>query len=133
MESGHPRSPSGAGSRVESFRHAFHGLVFLLRSQPNARIHAAATIGALALGLALRIETLEWGLLLLTLAAVWSAEAVNTALEQLCDRVSPDHHPQIGRAKDLAAAAVLVAALASAGIGLLIFAPPLFGLVAGEP
>ncbi len=107
------------------FKHAFSGLGYVMRSQQNARIHALATILVIAAGLWLRIERWEWVVLLLTVAMVWLAECFNTALEQVVDLASPDLHPIARRAKDAAAAAVLIAAIISLIIGLLIFIPPL--------
>jgi diacylglycerol kinase len=101
----------------------------MLRSEPNARIHALATVVVVVAGFLLDINRIEWLIVLLTLAAVWSLEAVNTALEAVCDAVSPEDNPEIGRAKDAAAGAVLVAAIAAVLVGLLIFGPPLLALL----
>ena len=107
--------------RVSSFLCAFKGVAFLIRSQPHARIHLAATVVVVAAGLVLHLPRLEWCLLIIALMAVWVAEGMNTALEAIADAVHPDHHPLIGRAKDVAAAAVLIAAVGAFVIGLLIF------------
>ena len=115
--------------RITSFAHAFRGVAALLATQPNARIHAAATVAVLALALALRVSSGEWLALALSIALVWSAEAVNTAIEALCDVVSPNSHPLVRRAKDVAAAAVLLAAFGAVAVGLLVFGPRLAGLV----
>jgi diacylglycerol kinase (ATP) len=112
-------------ARARSFRYAARGLVALLRSQPNAWIHAAATVVVLALGFVVGLSRVEWCLVVAAIAAVWSAEAVNTAFEALCDVASPDRHPLVERAKDIAAGAVLVAAGGAVIIGLLVFAPHL--------
>ena len=114
-------------ARARSFGHAFRGLALLLASQHNAWIHAVATLAVLVAGLVLGVSRLEWALLLLAIGGVWSAEALNTAVEWLADVVSPDHDARVGRAKDLAAAAVLLAAAAASGVGLLVFAPRVFG------
>jgi len=115
--------------RLRSFGHAFRGLKVLLQSQHNARIHAVATILVLAAGLLLRISTLEWALIALAISCVWVAEALNTAIEFLVDRVSPEPHPLAGKAKDVAAGAVLVAAIGSAIVGLYVFGPHLLRLL----
>lgn len=93
----------------------------MLRTQRNARVHAAVTVAVLALGAFVRLAPLEWALVGLAVAAVWSAEAFNTALEQLGDVVSPEHHPLIGKAKDVAAGAVLLAAIGAMIVGLAVF------------
>ncbi len=109
--------------RGRSFRYAFQGLADLLRSQPNARIHLAAMIGTASLGYYFGLERWEWTILLLCFALVMSAEAFNTALEHLVNLVSPGYHPLAGRAKDAAAAGVLLCALGTAIIGIIIFWP----------
>jgi diacylglycerol kinase (ATP) len=107
--------------RARSFAHAFRGLKFLLATQPNARIHAGATGLVLAAGWWWRVSAGDWCWLVAALAAVWMAEAFNTALELLADEVSLEHRPRLGHAKDMAAAAVLVAAVGAAVVGVLVF------------
>ena len=97
----------------------------LLASQHNAWIHAAATVAACALGALLGISAPEWCAVVLAIVAVWVAEALNTAFELLCDAVTPEQSPRVKRAKDVAAAAVLVAAGGAAVVGLLVFVPAL--------
>ncbi len=80
-------------------------------------------------GLLLRIDRGEWLWLVLAIGWVWTAEAFNTAIERLADRVTPERDPQIGIAKDLAAAGVLISAVGAAVIGLLVLAPKAFSLV----
>ncbi|MEY4134914.1 MAG: hypothetical protein RL386_1264 [Bacteroidota bacterium] len=109
--------------RLRSFVYAFRGIALLLLTQPNARIHLLATAVVVWAGLYFRISTTEWALLVTAMAIVWIAEALNTALEFLTDLVSPGHHVLAGRAKDVAAAAVLLAAIAAAIIGAIIFMP----------
>ena len=114
---------SSVRARLKSFRHAFAGLGTLLREQHNARIHLLATL--LVLGLAARLEVTrtDWVLLLLTIAMVWLAEALNSGLEYLCDAAVPDHHELIARAKDVAAAGVLVCAMVAVIIAALVLLP----------
>lgn len=116
--------------RLETFRFAFRGIVTMLRTEPNARVHALATLVVIVAGAALGIDRIEWLFLTLTIAAVWTLEAVNTAFEALCDVASPDHHPQVERAKDVAAGAVLIAAIAAVVVAVLIFGSRLLGLLA---
>jgi len=112
-------------SRLESFRCAFRGVWTILVSQHNARIHLLATVCACSLGLLIRISLLEWCAIVIAIAMVWTAEALNTALEFLCDVASPEFHPLVQKAKDVAAAAVLCSAIGAAVIGLLVFGPHL--------
>jgi diacylglycerol kinase len=111
-------------ARAASFGHAFRGLAALAR-EPNARIHAGVALAVAALALWLRVPRGEAALVALAVGLVLAAEALNTALEALADRVAPDHHRLVGTAKDVAAAGVLLAALAAALAGLLVFGPPL--------
>lgn len=112
--------------RANSFRYAFQGLADLLRSQPNARVHLAAAVAAVGAGFFFKIDGTEWVAVVLCIALVFAMEAVNTALEYLTDLVSPDFHPLAGKAKDAAAAAVLLTAVAAAAVGMLIFLPKIF-------
>lgn len=111
--------------RARSFACAARGLWWLLTSQPNARIHALAAVLVVALGAWLDLTPGEWCAVLLAIGMVGTAEAFNTALEVLADQLHPEQHPLIGRAKDLAAGAVLIASLAAAAVGALVFAPKL--------
>jgi diacylglycerol kinase (ATP) len=109
--------------RVRSFGHALRGIRFVLRTQPNAWIHAAAAAAVIVAGLCFGVTATEWGLLVLATTVVLAAEAINTALELLADVASPEFHPLIGHAKDVAAAAVLVSALGAAAVGLIVLGP----------
>ena len=113
-------------SRARSFRYAFAGWWYVLRTQHNAWIHALVSTAVLLLGLWLHITRQEWAILILTIMAVWMAEFMNTALEAVVDMVMPDLHPLAKVAKDIAAAAVLVGAIGAVLIGLLILGPPLW-------
>jgi diacylglycerol kinase len=115
--------------RLRSFGHAFRGLAILLRTQHNARIHAAATILVVAVGASFRISPAEWALIVLAAVCVWVAEALNTSIEFLVDLASPEPQPLAGKAKDVAAAAVLIAAIGSLFVGALVFGPHVFRLL----
>ncbi len=112
--------------RAQSFRYALAGGRVLVVSQHNAWIHALATLLVVIAALIVRVSRLEWALLILAMGLVWAMEAVNTAIELLADEVSLEHRPRIGQAKDVAAFAVLAAAMAAVLIGLLVFIPHLF-------
>ena len=103
------------------FGHAFRGLLDVLAGQRNARFHLLATAAAIVVFALLGVSLLEWAVLALCITAVWAAEAVNTALEHLADRVSPRPHPLVARSKDAAAAAVMLTSLGAAAAGILIF------------
>ncbi len=120
-----PAPPFRWRARAASFRHALRGLADLVRTQHNARLHLAATLGVLAAGMVLRVNRQEWALLALATAGVWAAEALNTGLEFLADALHPARHPLVGRAKDAGAAGVLLASAGALAVGLLVFGPPL--------
>ena len=110
---------------VRSFKFAFAGLRALVRTQPNAWVHLALAALALALAFLLALPPAEVALIILTIGLVLATEAVNTAVEAVCDLVSPGYHPLVKRAKDLSAAAVLLSAVAAVGVALALFAPRL--------
>lgn len=120
-----PSKPARAPNRVASFRYAFAGWGFVLRNTPNAWIHLTVMLAVIAVGLWLGLDLLRWGLLVVAMALVWVSELVNTAIETVVDLASPEVHPLAGAAKDVAAAAVLTAAVFAAVIGLLVLGPPL--------
>lgn len=116
-------------ARGRSFKHAFAGWWYVIRTQQNARIHAIATASVIILALVLRLPLHDWAILFLTFALVWTAEIINTALEAVVDLASPDIHPLAKVGKDVGAAAVLIAALTAVVIGVLILGPPLWMLL----
>lgn len=115
-----------AATIVASFRYAFAGLWYLVRSQRNAQIHLFFGAVAVTLGLAVGLARWEWLALLLTCALVLVAEGVNTALEATVDLASPGYHPLAKRAKDVAAGTVLLAAIFAVLVGLFLFVPHLW-------
>jgi diacylglycerol kinase (ATP) len=121
-----PDRKFSVSARARSFVYAGRGIRTMLASQHNAWIHAAATGIVIAGGLYLRIARVEWCALVLAMVAVWTAEALNTAFEFLCDVASPEFHPLVEKAKDVAAGAVLLSAIGAVGVGMLVFAPYLF-------
>lgn len=109
--------------RVRSIRCALAGVRVMIASQHNAWIHAAATLAVVAVGLSFGLTKAEWCWIVLAVISVWTAEALNTAFEFLTDVASPEFHPVAGKAKDVAAGAVLITAVGSVLIGLLILGP----------
>ncbi|HEC84238.1 MAG: diacylglycerol kinase family protein [Candidatus Parabeggiatoa sp. nov. 2] len=109
--------------RILSIKYAINGIFIMLKSQHNAWIHALATFIVCVIGLYLGLSRSEWCWIVLAMMAVWTAEAFNTAFEFLADAVSPNYHPLIGKAKDVAAGAVLLSAIGSVIIGLIIIVP----------
>jgi diacylglycerol kinase len=113
--------PFSFNHRLVSFRHAFAGIATLLREQHNSRIHLAATVAVVAAGVYLDVSRVDWLALLVAIALVWMAEAFNSAVEYLSDAAVPEQHPLIRKAKDVAAAGVLVASINAAAIGAIVF------------
>jgi len=109
--------------RFRSFRHAIVGILRMIRCQHNAWIHALATLIVLAAALFFHISAADWCWMILAISIVWTAEALNTAFEFLADAASPEFHPLVRDAKDVAAGAVLLTAIAASIIGVIIFWP----------
>ena len=108
------------------FRCAIKGVDVAVRSQDSMRIQLAAAAGATLLGLALKLSTSEWCAVVLAITVVLASEALNTSIELVVDLVSPEYHAIAGRAKDVAAGAVLIAASGAAAVGLIVFGPHLW-------
>lgn len=113
-------------ARIYSFKWAFLGVKDLFWKHPNAQIHALATFWVVPLGIYLALPLVEWALIVLCIALVLSMEALNSAVEYLADKVSPEQDVLIGKAKDIAAAAVLISSIGAAVVGLLILGPRLY-------
>lgn len=109
--------------RIRSFRYAIQGIFDLFLSQGNAQVHLLAVVVIVGLGLYLGLSAVEWGLILICMALVLSLEAMNTAVEYIVDLVSPELHPLAGKAKDVAAAAVLLAVMVCGVVWGIIFLP----------
>lgn len=105
---------------LRSFRFAGQGIVDLFRYENNAKVHLLIAGLVIIAGFWLRLSRIEWAILLTQVGLVWAAEAVNTALEKLCDFVSPGRHPQIKAIKDLSSGAVLIVAITAVVVGLLV-------------
>ncbi len=117
------------GTLRASFGYAWEGLVYTVQCERNARIHLAVASLVILLGLWLGLSTIEWGLITVAIAFVFTGEMLNTVIEVMVDLVTPEYHPLAKRAKDIAAGAILVGALAAAGIGLVILGPHLLAKV----
>jgi diacylglycerol kinase len=112
-------------SRFKSLRNALVGWWHVIKTQQNAWIHAVATVTVITLAFWLNLPLRDWAVLLITIAMVWTAEFLNTALEIVVDLASPKLHPLAKAGKDVGAAAVLIAAATSVVIGILLLGPPL--------
>lgn len=115
--------PFSVRGRLRSFKYALQGLGIILKTQHSAWIHGLATTTVTVAGLLFGISAPEWCWIILAIMGVWTAEALNTAFELLCDVASPQFHPLVKKAKDASAGAVLISAIGSAVIGLCILVP----------
>lgn len=115
--------PFSIKDRLRSFRYAFKGIVTLFSKEHNAWIHAVATMCVITAGFLFDISRMEWLAVVIAIGMVLAAEAFNTAIEYLADFVSPGYNEYIGKAKDVAAGAVLILAVCAVAIALIIFIP----------
>jgi diacylglycerol kinase (ATP) len=111
--------------RIKSFGYAGRGIRIVFGTETNMKIHICIAILVLISGFSFRITTTEWIACLLCIGMVFGMEMVNTAIENIVDLASPKHHPLAGKAKDIAAGAVLICAIVSVIVGLLVFGPKL--------
>ena len=118
-------------SRWHSFGHAIRGWLYVLRTQQNTWVHTVAAAVVAVLGWWLDLPPRDWAVVVLTIAMVFAAEFVNTAIEAVVDMASPEKHPLAKVGKDVGAAAVLIAAIAAVMIGVLILGPPLWEKLQG--
>ncbi len=115
--------------RLNSFRYAWQGIVALVRDEHNARIHLTAAAIATIMGFCLKISSMEWIAIIGCIGLVIATEAMNSAVEAVCDKVSPEKHELIKKAKDCGAAAVLIVSISAAITGVIIFVPKLLALL----
>jgi len=116
-------------SRLGSFKYAFSGLSYLLAHEHNAIIHSVAAVIVIILGFALKVDPVEWGMLIIVTGLVFLTELINSSLEAIADVAEPRQNEKIRIAKDYSAAAVLIAAFISVIVGGLIFIPRLISLI----
>lgn len=115
--------------RIKSFKYAFTGFSNLIKNEHNARVHLVLTLVVILLGVLLKINSIEWSLIVMAIGMVFIAELLNTAVEKLADFVEPNTNKTIGEIKDYGAAAVLTAALVAIVLGSIVFIPKLIQLV----
>lgn len=117
------KEKSSLTARVDSFRNAFAGLTAIIVTEPNARIHIAILITVIVTGLVLNIPHTSWIAIILASGLVLASECFNTAIEYLSDAVHPELNMKIKKAKDIAAAGVLISSISSVITGLIVFVP----------
>jgi len=116
-------------SRLQSFSHAFRGCWYVLRTQRNAWIHVVIAAIIVVLSFWLHLDALQWAMIILATAMVFTAEFLNTAIEAVVDLASPKKHPLAKVGKDVGAGAVLIAAVAAVLMGALVLGPPLWARI----
>ncbi|RNI32677.1 diacylglycerol kinase family protein [Rufibacter immobilis] len=122
------RRPAFIRRRLNSFGYAFKGIAAAFRSEINLRWHVLSAGAVVAVGFYVGLSKIEWALVCFSIGLVWMAELFNTAIEVVVNLVSPGHHLLAGKAKDIAAGAVLVASITASLVGLLVFFPYLGAL-----
>ncbi len=115
--------------RIKSFGYAGRGIRIVFGTETNMKIHICIAVLVLIAGFTFKISAIEWIACLLCIGLVIGMEMVNTSIENIVDLVSPDYHPLAGKAKDVAAGAVLLCAIISVTIGLLVFAPKFWHVI----
>lgn len=123
------REKFSVSKRYKSFKHAFYGLIYAIRTQHNTWIHIAAVILVITAGVLLKVSAMEWCMLVFAMGLVFVAELFNTAIECFVDQQFPEYNKYAGLIKDISAGAVLMAAFTAAAIGLIIFLPIIYELV----
>jgi diacylglycerol kinase len=111
------------GQRLKSIGYAIEGIVTLIKTQPNAQLHCLALVIVVTAGWLTGVTNSEWLAIVVVIGMVLSFEALNSALEVLCDKVEPNDDPQIKVVKDIAAGGVLLASITAAIVGGLVFFP----------
>lgn len=111
--------------KILTFKHAFDGILSAIHLEPNIKIHLAVTIAVIIAGMLFRISQVEWLLIIISIGLVFALELTNTAIETVVNSFTKDSHPGAKLAKDIAAGAVLIAAVTSVIVGLIIFLPHL--------
>ncbi len=110
------------------FIYAWNGLAAVFKTERNFRIHLIAAVLVIMAGVYFGVSPAKWGLLVLVIGLVLTAELFNTAVEKMIDYVKPDIHPAAGLIKDIAAGSVLLAALTAVAVGLIIFLPEIYAM-----
>ncbi len=114
---------------MKRFIHAANGIIYVFKKEQNFKIHIAATILVIAAGIIFSVEKTEWLAIIIAIFIVLAAETINSAVEYLCDFVSPDYHDKIKIIKDVSAGAVLISAIGAFILALVIFLPKIFELI----
>lgn len=115
--------------RIVSFKYALNGLRILFSEEHNARIHFAVTIFVVTMGILFSISSVEWMILGILTGMVFSLEIINSAIENLCDYISPEWNNMIKKIKDLMAAAVFITTVISVVCGTIIFLPKIYNVI----
>jgi diacylglycerol kinase len=117
---------------LRSFVYAFQGIAYVLRTQRNVRVHIGISVAVIAAAIYFRVTPVEWAILALTIGVVLSVEIINTVAELAVDLLTQRYHPLAKAAKDAAAGAVLIAAIAAVAVGIAIFGPRVWALLFGR-
>jgi diacylglycerol kinase len=116
-------------SRIKSFKYALEGIASMIRNEHNSRVHLAAAVIVIILGLILKLSLIGWAVITIVTGLVFITELINSAIELLADLIDPEINPKIKRAKDYAAASVLIAAIIAVIAGALVFIPRILEVI----
>ncbi len=114
---------------MKRFKYAFKGIFFAFKTQTNIRIHSIISVLVISAGFILKINPVEWVFITFAIGLVLAAELFNTAIESLVDMVSPSYSEKAGLIKDVAAGAVLIAAVVAIIIGVIVFLPKIIEII----
>ncbi len=123
------KEPFSLKKRIKSFEYSLAGLAHLLKLEHNARIHVIAAIMVVIAGWLLEISSMEWVAIVICIGFVFTTETLNTSIENICDHLTTDIHPNIKIIKDLASGAVLISAVTAVVVALIIFLPKILSLI----
>lgn len=114
---------------IKSFINAVSGIKYFFRNERNGKLQLIIAFLVFIIGLILSVSMIEWLIIILFTAIVISMEMLNSALEKICDKISPELDPQIKIIKDMAAGAVLWCSIISSAAGMIIFVPKIIELI----
>ncbi len=114
---------------MKTFTYAINGIIYVFKKEQNFRIHIIATILVIIAGILFSINKTEWMMIIIAISIVTASELINSAIEYLCDFLSPNYHDKIKRIKDASAGAVLISAISAFVLALVIFVPKIIEII----
>lgn len=115
--------------QLQTFKHAINGIFYVFKKEQNFKIHIIATILVIIAGIIFSVDKTEWMMIIIAISLVTASEIINSAIEYLCDFVSPEYNEKIKHIKDTSAGAVLVSAIGAFVLGLIVFVPKIIEFI----